>query len=195
MIEIVKIGDATLYHGDCLEILPTLDKVDAVVTDPPYGANLSGDYHKRFKNKAGNWWKNTDRSEQTRHEKIQGDEKPFDPKHLLDVGARKYVLWGGNWYSSRLPDSGGWWIWDKRKGVEDADWPMSEAELAWTNIGKGTRFFRHKWFGLLRDSERGENYHPTQKPVALMEWCVNRIGVGSVLDPYMGDGHLLPPHQ
>ena len=40
MIDKVEIGDATLYHGDCMEILPTLDKVDAVVTDPPYGISV-----------------------------------------------------------------------------------------------------------------------------------------------------------
>src|SRR5689334_477193 len=40
MIESIKIGDATLYHGDCLEILPALSQVDAVITDPPYGVRL-----------------------------------------------------------------------------------------------------------------------------------------------------------
>ena len=70
---------------------------------------------------------------------------------------------------------------------------MSEAELAWTNLGKGVRIFRHRWFGLIRDSERGEHFHPTQKPVAMMRWIIEkwtRIG-DLVLDPYCGSGPTL----
>jgi DNA modification methylase len=183
-----------IYHGDCLEILPQIEKVDLVLTDPPYGAGLSFDYADRFKNKAGKWWNNTDRSIQKRHKQVKGDEKPFNPTPLLNLKAKEYILWGGNWYASRLPDSGGWWIWDKRGGernVSKADWPMSEAEIAWTNIGKGTRIFRHTWFGLIRDSERGEWYHPTQKPVALMIWCIKKTKTkGLIFDPYMGSGSV-----
>ena len=188
MVDKVVIGDATLYHGDCLEILPTLPKVDAVITDPPYGGGLEVDFADRFKAQSGNWWRNTDRSTQIRHSKIIGDDTPFDPAPLLALDCTK-VFWGGNWYASRLPDSGGWWMWDKRRGVEDADWPMSECEMAWTNIGKGARIFRHRWFGLLRDSEKGEHHHPTQKPVALMVWCITKAKMPDlVLDPYMGSG-------
>ena len=183
------IGNATLYLGDCLEILPHLPKVDAVITDPPYGGALSVDFAERFKSQAGGWWKNTDRSTQQRHSAIVGDDKPFDPAPILAIDAPVKVLWGGNWYASRLPDSGGWWIWDKRRGIENVEWPMSEAELAWTNIGKGVRVFRHKWFGLIRDSEKGEHHHPTQKPVALMEWCIEKAkNPESILDPYLGSG-------
>ena len=187
---IEHIGDATLYLGDCLEILPTLGPIDAVVTDPPYGAGISMNYAQRFKNKAGKWWKNSDRSKQSRHENIIGDDIPFDPSPFLDLGVHA-ILWGGNWYASHLPDSGGWFVWDKRNGSRDvtaADWPMSEAELAWTNIRKGVRVFRHTWFGLIRDSERGEHYHPTQKPIALMAWCLSFIKGKIILDPYMGSG-------
>jgi site-specific DNA-methyltransferase (adenine-specific)/modification methylase len=188
-MRVETIGDATLYCGDCLEILQTLGKVDCVVTDPPYGGGLAMDYAKRFKSKAGKWWKNTDRSEQKRHEDIVGDDAPFDPSHILALNVPS-VLWGANWYAARLPDSGGWFVWDKRNGkrnVVNANWPMSEAELAWTNTGKGVRVFRHTWFGLIRDSERGESWHPTQKPVALYAWCLG-FASGTVLDPYMGSG-------
>ena len=51
MSECVKIGDATLYHGDCLEILPTLPKVDAVITDPPYGVDFVGKVTKHTTNR------------------------------------------------------------------------------------------------------------------------------------------------
>lgn len=189
----VILGDCTLINADCLTVLPSL-QVDAVITDPPYGGGLATDYAERFKTKAGKWWKNTDRQTQVRHKPIIGDDAPFDPTPLLSVKARARVLWGANWYANRLPDSGAWWMWDKRNGkrdVTEADWPMGEGELAWTNIGKGVRIFRHTWFGLIRDSERGEHYHPTQKPVLLMQWCMKRAKVATgatVLDPYMGSG-------
>lgn len=185
-----RIGNVTLYLGDCYKIIPSLVDADAIITDPPYGAGLTMDYAKRFKTKARKWWKNTDRSYNIRHEDIVGDDKPFDPAPILALGLPT-IMWGGNWYSSRLPDSGGWFVWDKRNGhrnVVGAEWPMSEAELAWTNIGRGVRVYRHTWFGLIRDTERGEHYHPTQKPVALLQWCLGYIKGKTILDPFMGSG-------
>lgn len=188
-MRVENIGDCVLYLGDCREIMPTLVKPDAVISDPPYGSGLSMDYAERFKAQSGKWWKNTDRRTQKRHKALVGDDAPFDPSDIFKLGVSKIVLWGANWYANRLPDRGGWWMWDKRKGIEDAEWPMGEGELAWTNIGKGIRIYRHKWFGLLRDSEKGEHHHPTQKPVALMKWCIQKIGEADViLDPYMGSG-------
>ena len=187
----------TIYHGDCRVLLQEMPQVDLVLTDPPYGSGLSVDYAERFSPRSGSdrWWNSTDRKLSVRHKPIEGDDEPFDPAHLIAFPARAHVLWGANWYSNRLPDSGGWWIWDKRNGkrdVSDADWPMSEGELAWTDIGKGVRIFRHTWFGLIRDSEHGEHFHPTQKPVALMAWCMDRAKArGTVLDPYMGSGPIL----
>lgn len=191
------IGSASsvvLWHGDCEQVFPLLEVVDALISDPPYGGGLATDYAERFTTKAGKWWKNDDRATQKRHAPILGDDQPFDPSPLLAVKARAKVLWGANWYANRLPDSGAWWMWDKRNGrrdVTEADWPMGEGELAWTNIGKGVRIFRHTWFGLIRDSERGEHHHPTQKPVVLMQWCMEKAKVpvgATVLDPYMGSG-------
>lgn len=184
-----------IYHGDCREILPHLEPVDLVLTDPPYGGGLAVDFAERFKTKAGKWWKNTDRGKQQRHTPIIGDDSPFDPSAVIEFKSNAKVLWGANWYANRLPDSGGWWIWDKRGGDRDvsaAEWPMSEAELAWTNVGKGVRMFRHTWFGLIRDSERGQHNHPTQKPLELMKWCIEMSRTdGTILDPFMGSGTTL----
>ena len=181
-----------IYHADCRDILPLIpDKsIDLVLTDPPWGSGLSMAFNDRFTHAAGNWWRNIDRSYCTRHAPIIGDDVPFDPIFLLQFP--KVITWGAQWYASRLPNSGGWLIWDKRHGIEDAKWPMSEAELAWTNLRKAVRIFRHRWFGLVRESERGEHWHPTQKPVALMIWCIQQAEpVGLILDPYMGAGPTL----
>jgi site-specific DNA-methyltransferase (adenine-specific) len=187
---IEKIGNATLYLGDCREILPSIEKPFGILSDPPYGIGLATDYAERFTVKGSAWWKNGDRHTQARHQKIVGDDEPFDPSHLLALEVPT-ILWGGNCFASRLPDSGGWFVWDKRGGarnVSSANWPMGEGEIAWTNTGKGVRIFRHTWFGLIRDSERGEHYHPTQKPVQLMGWCLGFLKPELVLDPYMGSG-------
>lgn len=187
----------TIYHGDCRDIIPKLDfKADVILSDPPYGSGLANDYAARFKpSRKGNWWRNGDRTTNPRHKPIVGDAEPFDPSFLLSIPSRAKILWGANWFQNRLPDSGGWFVWDKRNGrrdVSESEWPMGEGELAWTNIGKGVRIFRHTWFGLIRDSEHGQHFHSTQKPVALMGWCLDKAkGGGLIVDPYMGSGPTL----
>ena len=169
-------GRVTLYLGDCLDILPTLGKVDALISDPPYGINYdpnSGQHRKK-----------------SRHGKVIGDDVPFDPSHLC--GYRDVILWGAHCFAARLPDGGQWYFWDKitKNGLNVR---IGEAEYAWHKNGTKPRGFRHMWCGhTYRDSERGtERQHPTQKPVILMQWCMEQAKLAdnaTVLDPYMGSG-------
>lgn len=169
-------GAVRLYLGDCRDVLGGLEGIDgaACVCDPPYGIDYS---HRKVT--TGKWV--------TKHhgQRINGDDKPFDPSHLLAF--KELVLWGGIYFPERLP-RGGWLIWDKRRGVEDVSFSMSDGEVAWTNATKSVRIFRHLWFGLARDSEIGEHHHPTQKPVALMDWCLGFVKSDLIVDPYMGSG-------
>lgn len=167
---------ATIYHGDSREIVPALAcNPVLVLTDPPYGMaykpKRGGDGSKRFT------------------EGIIGDDKPFDPAFLLEFP--KVVLWGANWYADKLPVSGGWIVWDKTpRGAKDG-FAASHAELAWTNACSSVRKFSLQWGG---EAHGGEpHYHPTQKPVALMEWtlCQFTGTNGLVLDPFMGSGPVL----
>ena len=171
------IGECTLYCGDCLEIMPNLGKVDAVVTDPPYGISLKTNYADR---KCGRL------TQSNNYAPVHGDNVPFDPAPYLKFPL--VVLFGANYFSSRLPDADQWLIWDKRLGMAEND--MSDAEVAWVKgTGRiGTRVFRHMWNGMLKDSEKDQKrVHPTQKPVALMEWTLKEIrATGTVLDPFMG---------
>jgi site-specific DNA-methyltransferase (adenine-specific)/modification methylase len=173
------IGDATLYLGDCLEIMAEMEagSVDAVVTDPPYGIAYNQEAVPQSKHIFHH-------GRQTAS--IQNDAGPFDPTPLLAYKAA--ILWGANCYASRLPDRPTWLVWDKvtRNGLALR---IAESELAWTNCIQRSRVFRHLWSGAYRESENGETYHPTQKPVALMAWCLSLIPrYRRILDPFMGSG-------
>lgn len=186
MSRVEHIGGATLYLGDCRELLPDL-RTDALISDPPWGAATKCNA-RRFTRPASPWWDNVDTSKITPHEEIFGDATPFDPEPFL---CKETILWGANWFCHRLPTSGGWLVWDKRKGAEsmaEKGWPLGEAELAWTNVIGAVRVFRNLWSGLLRSSEKGQHYHPTQKPVALMQWCISFVTAQQIVDPFMGAG-------
>ncbi len=178
----VQIGECRLILGDCLEVLPTLGTVDGVITDPPYGVKNNCDYT-RF---TGGKRANTKMRQGIAHASVAGDDTPFDPSPFL--GFSNVCLWGANNYSDRLPQ-GAWYVWDKKDDGLEGKF-MSDCEVAWRKGGVGVFIFRHVWDGFNRDSERGEHHHPTQKPVALMIWCVERNSSGGdrVLDPFMGSG-------
>ena len=73
--------------------------------------------------------------------------------------------------------------------MAEKGWPLSEAELAWTNVRGSVRVFRYLWSGILRDGEKGQHHHPTQKPVALMQWCLGFVqSARTILDPFAGSG-------
>lgn len=162
-MRVEHIGDATLYLGDCMDILPTLGKVDAVITDPPYGINANkqtlGKGKKTFER--GSDW----------------DASVPDVAVFLDV-APLVCLWGGNYFSNQLPTTNDWLIWHKKNDGRS----FSECEMAWTNFGRQTRHLSHHWSG-------EEKEHPTQKPLPVMEWCIQQAGdCLVVLDPFMGSG-------
>lgn len=165
-------GGITIYHGDCREILPALGTFDLLLADPPYGISLDT---------SARWPWLADQAP------VANDGVPFDPAPLLGLDGRA-ILWGANHYASRLPDSRGWLAWDKatRNGL---DLKQAEIEFAWSNCVTRPKCFRHMWSGAFRDSERGSRLHPTQKPVALMAWCLALVPrAQSVIDPYMGSG-------
>lgn len=182
----VHIGDATLYLGDCLEIMPTLQKgaIDAVVTDPPYGIGY-----------VYGGGRSLDRKAPVNCNPIIGDDKPFDPGPLIELaGDKPLLMFGASHYKTRLPDGGVFLCWDKSCGQGPAD-AFADAEFAWMNRKNARCIYRHLWKGFSRSgdgaSSRSSRRHPSQKPIELMRWCLEtaRIGIGKVvLDPYMGTG-------
>lgn len=181
MGRVEHIGDATLYLGDCLEILPTLGKVDAVVTDPPYGI---GHIIKALRGKPINGGNPKDAITWA----IPGDKKPFDPSPFLNLG-KNHIFFGANHFASRLPDSPAWLVWDKHLG--DIKSNFSEVEYIWTDLPqKKAQAFRFFWSGAFRAGEANarEHWHPTEKPVELMRWLINKTSAETILDPFMGSG-------
>ncbi len=170
---------ATIYHGDCREILHALEKVDLVLTDPPYGIGESS-------------------------RKVASREKLAKPKDygafswdnaapdartlqlVIEAGTHA-ILWGGNFFG--LPASSKWLVWDKDNSGDFAD-----CELAWTNLPGAVRKFKWRWNGMLQEDmgKKETRFHPTQKPLPLMAWCLKQANAPKlVIDPYMGSGTTL----
>ena len=183
------IGNCELYLGDCLEILPTLGKVDAVVTDPPYGIDYNPHSRMGGKDKRRPGIKGFVTRED---KKIQGDKDVFDPKCIFNLGVPT-ILWGANFFASSLPNApAGWLVWDKtRGGTTCGEFIKSHAELAYISTIRRVLMFSHLWDGFRRESEIAERViHPTQKPIPLMKWCIQQLPdtCQTILDPFMGSG-------
>lgn len=170
----IEIGNATLYLGDCMDILPTLDKVDAVITDPPYGINENS---KKVASRG-----------KLAAPKDYGDfdwDKAPPPDELIELIRTKgqyQAFFGGNYFT--LPPTSCWLVWDKLNGNND----FADCELAWTNWPKAVRRLQWRWNGMIRQGNE-ERYHPTQKPLEVMKWVIELCPKSeTILDPFMGSG-------
>ena len=170
----VEIGNATLYLGDCMDILPTLDKVDAVITDPPYGINENSKKVASRGNMAA--------------PKDYGDfdwDKAPPPDELIELIRTKgkyQAFFGGNYFT--LPPTSCWLVWDKLNGDND----FADCELAWTNWPKAVRRLQWRWNGMIRQGNE-QRYHPTQKPLEVMKWVIELCPKSdTILNPFMGSG-------
>lgn len=162
------IGDCTLLLGDCLDILPTLGKVDAVVTDPPYGIGEHGGAQ-RTRGRKG-YAKHENRG----WDKVRPDEAIFE---AILAGSDDAIIWGGNYFADLLPPSMGWLYWRKLMGGD-----FSDGELAWSSRKMALREFVKCPKGI-------DKVHPCEKPIALMRWCLGFLpDAETILDPFMGSG-------
>jgi len=175
----VEIGNATMYLGDCMDILPTLPKVDAVLCDPPYGIKIDRAMAASSGTQSGGMM-----AKKGVYVASGWDDAPMSLElaELIMTKGDVVVFWGGNYYG--LPPSQCWLVWDKKVNGNFAD-----CELAWTNMSKPVRKFEWMWNGMLRKGGEERNGHPTQKPVALMAWCIEQAGnPQTILDPFAGSG-------
>jgi site-specific DNA-methyltransferase (adenine-specific)/modification methylase len=184
--EVVQIGRALLLHGDnahwnpaTIELLRRqygLDVSDlGLVTDPPYGIDIMTDmsFERVTGSAQGKYFK-----------EVHGNDNEFDPAPWLT--GKEQLFWGYEHFGHRLPHRGRQLVWDKRCGVAP-ERRQADCETAWHSKPGAARIFRHLWDGFLRDSEQGEERtHPTQKPIALMEWCLTFVEAQTIFDPFMG---------
>jgi site-specific DNA-methyltransferase (adenine-specific) len=161
-----------IYNADCREILPHLEPVDLVLTDPPYGIA------RVWKGGFGHGWGQARVQAVVRNE---WDQKAPSSAVLETIAAKatKAIIWGGNYFD--LEPSRGWLVWNK----PERGFSLAEAELAWTNVDAVIRVY---------DCNRSDpgREHPTQKPLDLMKWCIAWSKcTGTILDPFMGSGTTL----
>lgn len=168
------IGNCTMYLGDCAEIVPTLGRFDAVLTDPPYGINEnSKKVASRGKLAAPKDYGDFD-----------WDKKPPSQEFIdiLRKVSEHQIIFGGNYF--QLPPTSCWLVWDKQNGNND----FADCELAWTNLPKAVRRIYWLWNGMIR-KDNEERFHPTQKPLGVISWCLTHIPKSkTILDPFTGSG-------
>jgi hypothetical protein len=115
------------------------------------------------------------------YEKKDWDSEAADVRWIVDSGVPA-IVWGGNYFP--LPPSDKWLVWDKKNDPTT----FADCELAWTNIAGAVRVFRWLWSGPYQQ-KREQRFHPTQKPLALMKWCLGFLpDAHTILDPFMGSG-------
>ena len=170
-------GGITIYNCDCRDVIEGMsphfgDKMfDLLLTDPPYGINADRD-----RNTPDDGWVDYGMG--------GWDHKPADAATLAACRkvCRKAVIWGGNYFD--LPPTSGWLVWDKGQ----RDFSLADGEIAWTSEARALRIFSYARGKALRDGKQ----HPTQKPLALISWCLSLFkGTRSVFDPYLGSGTTL----
>lgn len=168
------IGNQRLILGDCLAVMPTLGRFDAVVTDPPYGigegavTSFAGSKRGDRRKYAYDGW---------------DDQRPEAALRIIAAMDAAKIIWGGNYFADLFPKGDKWLSWDKGQRLSQSD-----CELAYTSLTGALRVFTLNRGALLRDGAQ----HPTQKPVALMEWCLGFLSdAKTILDPFMGSGTTL----
>jgi len=175
------IGNATLYLGDCREVLPSLATADLVLTDPPYGIGRDNGMGGGGTDSTGRW----KRKPQVYVGGWDNERPDVDLLNLVIAAGSKAIIWGGNYLADALPRSGRWLVWDKRNVMPS----YSDVELAWTNVaGVATKMYAVCVAGPLAHQD-GPRAHPTQKPVKLVRWCQTFApDARTVCDPFMGSG-------
>ena len=178
MTRVETIGRAKLYLGDSFEVLPTIPKVAACLCDPPYGINMAGGF-----SGAGGFSAPIARRE---YEGDWDNETPSPELFAMILeSADQSIVWGGNYFTDKLPQGSFWLVWDKGNTMPT----FSDAELAWTNIKKKS-VKRIHWMqnGLM--SREKERFHPTQKAVEVMRWSISQFQgePDTIIDPFMGGG-------
>lgn len=186
--DLFKLGNHYLLCGDstnfkAVKSLLGDNKIDLVLTDPPYGIDIVGKDERIGKSKF--------------YKQVKGDTDTktafefFKVCQMLYV--ENYIIFGGNYFTDFLLPSRCWLIWDKQNGTTD----FADFEMVWTSFNKPSRLYRHLWNGCCRAgdsrSEGRKRVHPTQKPVNLLEKILSKFSEENqnIFDGFGGSGSTL----
>jgi DNA modification methylase len=183
-------GNST--NKDDVRLLIGTQQGGLLLTDPPYGISIVGKVDKKTgKGQIGSGGK--------KYSPIIGDETTETAKKIYrlsqDIGIKKAILWGGNYFTDFLPPSPCWIIWDKR--VDTSSNNFADCEIAWTSLTSPARIYRQIWNGYTREGKRDveglKRVHPTQKPVGLFAFCINNYSDEEeiIVDLFLGSGPAL----
>jgi site-specific DNA-methyltransferase (adenine-specific) len=156
-------------------------KADLCLCDPPYGIGEDG----KSNHSRGCM------AETTKFVPKDWDNKPLSKEQFLQIQAcsKNQIIFGGNYFVDFLHSTNCWIVWDKDNGATD----FADCELAWTSFNTAVRKFKWRWQGMLQEkggSQKEKRVHPTQKPVELMKWCLEKYSKTGdlILDPFAGSG-------
>nr|DAO29067.1 MAG TPA: adenine specific DNA methyltransferase [Caudoviricetes sp.] len=179
--------DFGYYNMDCMQGMKQFpDKYfDLAIVDPPYGIGENGS-------------KNYTRSKLAKAKNYKAfagmDSAPPSENYFTELFrvSKKQIIWGANHFISKIPyDSSCWIVWDKDNGEND----FADCELAWTSFNTAVRRITYRWNGMIQQNMKckEKRIHPTQKPVALYEWILNKYAkTGDViLDTHVGSASSL----
>jgi site-specific DNA-methyltransferase (adenine-specific) len=192
----MKITDKiTITNEDNMQLMARYpDKYfDLAIVDPPYGIGEDGS-------------KNGSRSKLAKsknYKSFAGFDKEPPTKEYFDELVRvskNQIIWGANHFISRIPfDSSCWIVWDKVNGEND----FADCELAWTSFKTAVRQLRFMWHGFMQGADfnggmqgnkkqNEKRIHPTQKPIALYKWILDRYAKPGykILDTHIGSGSI-----
>jgi len=181
----------TITNEDNMELMARYpdNYFDLAIVDPPYGIGRSGQSETFTK--------------KLKHKRKHFEDKKWDSKipdyfywdELFRVSKNQFV-WGGNYFTEYLKPTKDWIIWDKE---QPAEMHFAQAELCWCSFGRGLRIFKRS---IAKDQNRVSNnktkalqycrIHPTQKPVALYKWLLDKYAKEGykILDTHLGSGSI-----
>jgi len=174
----------TLTNEDNMELMSRYaDKYfDLAIVDPPYGIKENG----ARGNVSTKKWKNPAKSRHTKKDWDNNRPQQIYFNELFRV-SKNQIIWGGNYFVEFLPAKMGWIFWDKKTGDSD----YSDGELAYTSYDRALKKFEWLWHGF-RQNNLENRIHPTQKPVALYKWLLDKYANkgDKILDTHLGSGSI-----
>jgi len=180
----------TVIQGDCLDIMRGMPDncIDLVLTDPPYGINYDGETTCYGKSGKGN----TFNKGIQHHKKLGWDSETPGKEYFEEMMriSKNQIIFGGNYFTDKLPVSRGWLYWDK-KIINKNNKTHSDGELCWSSFNKILKKYVYDWIGFgYLNSPEARKQHPTQKPVNLITMILEDYSEPgmTIFDPFAGSG-------